>query len=581
MCMGMLVSALAAGCGGPKRLALDPRETPSWTAEDVSEEGRAAARAAYAKAVFLRERGEFEAALELHLEAVQLAPGDPTLRLGLANLQVETGRVREALAFLKTSVQRFGGSAEEYHLLARLQILGKRPDLALSACDSALARDADLDEAWFLRGRILMDSRRFEAALDSFRHADALAPDDAATWEALGVCLDRLKRRDEAAEAYRRALALDPEQQTSRRALAEIYRQLGRTQDAIDLFLEGETESESMQDLERAVEIYLRDGDLAAAEALLEPLHANGELPPRLTYIYGRVLLQLDQLAAADSVLAPLLEVEGVRGIHLLLGDIAARRDRSDEALEHYRAARMEDPENCTAHTSYVLLELQARRRERSEIETGVDGGDFDQALTAAEKYTGDTDFRCQVVLGHVYSILKRHTDAARHLERAHALDPKNLEILFSLAMAHQESGSFEEALRHSRAVLTLDPENAPALNFVGYILAERGQDLAESESLIRRALEKEPQNGYYVDSLGWVLFQKGDYAGAVVELEHAVALTEERDAIILEHLGDAYVKTGQLDAAYRAYGKSKHITPTNATLSAKLAKVAATLGKP
>ena len=76
---------------------------------------------------------------------------------------------------------------------------------------------------------------------------------------------------------------------------------------------------------------------------------------------------------------------------------------------------------------------------------------------------------------------------------------------------------------------------------------------LDEAEQLIQRALQIEPNDGFYIDSLGWVYFQKGDYTSAVEQLERAVAITVE-DPTIIEHLGDAYVKVGKSDRALASY---------------------------
>jgi tetratricopeptide (TPR) repeat protein len=79
------------------------------------------------------------------------------------------------------------------------------------------------------------------------------------------------------------------------------------------------------------------------------------------------------------------------------------------------------------------------------------------------------------------------------------------------------------------------------------------GVQLDEAEQLIQRALQVEPNDGFYIDSLGWVYFQKGDYPRAVEQLERAVAITVD-DPTIIEHLGDAYVKTGKSDRALSSY---------------------------
>ncbi|MEK6601610.1 MAG: tetratricopeptide repeat protein, partial [Candidatus Binatota bacterium] len=95
--------------------------------------------------------------------------------------------------------------------------------------------------------------------------------------------------------------------------------------------------------------------------------------------------------------------------------------------------------------------------------------------------------------------------------------------------------------------------QNAAALNYLGYTWAEMGIHLDEAENLIVRALKIEPNDGFYIDSLGWVYYQKGDYKRAVQQLERAVELAND-DPTIIEHLGDAYEKAGKLDGALQRY---------------------------
>jgi len=103
------------------------------------------------------------------------------------------------------------------------------------------------------------------------------------------------------------------------------------------------------------------------------------------------------------------------------------------------------------------------------------------------------------------------------------------------------------------RVAIELNPQNAAALNYLGYTFAEQGVQLDEAEDLIRRALALDPTDGFYVDSLGWVYYQRGQYAKAVEQLEHALELAGE-DPTISEHLGDAYRQTGRPQEALRLY---------------------------
>ena len=98
-----------------------------------------------------------------------------------------------------------------------------------------------------------------------------------------------------------------------------------------------------------------------------------------------------------------------------------------------------------------------------------------------------------------------------------------------------------------------MNPQNADALNHLGYTWAERGENIDEAEKLIRRALEMHPDNAAIIDSLAWVYYQRGDYKAAVRELEKATA-NGGRDPVIVEHLGDVYLKVGRDVDADRSY---------------------------
>jgi Flp pilus assembly protein TadD len=108
----------------------------------------------------------------------------------------------------------------------------------------------------------------------------------------------------------------------------------------------------------------------------------------------------------------------------------------------------------------------------------------------------------------------------------------------------------------HMQKAIELNSSNAAALNYLGYTWAEQGIRLDEAENLIRRALAVDPNEGFYVDSLGWVYYQRGDYVKAVENLEHAVELVGD-DPTVIEHLGDAYEKAGRMTDASRTYNEA------------------------
>ncbi len=133
------------------------------------------------------------------------------------------------------------------------------------------------------------------------------------------------------------------------------------------------------------------------------------------------------------------------------------------------------------------------------------------------------------------------------------ALDPKNDKYHFTLGAALDQDKQRSDGMVEMKKAIAINPANAQALNYLGYTYAEEGRNLDEAEKLIKRALDIEPEDGFYIDSLGWVYYQKGNYQRAVEQLERAVNLTNS-DPTITEHLGDAYQKIGKLQAASREY---------------------------
>ncbi|MFP3999154.1 MAG: tetratricopeptide repeat protein, partial [Desulfobacterales bacterium] len=103
-------------------------------------------------------------------------------------------------------------------------------------------------------------------------------------------------------------------------------------------------------------------------------------------------------------------------------------------------------------------------------------------------------------------------------------------------------------------------PENADALNYLGYTFADRGIRLDEAESLIRRALDIEPENGYILDSMGWLYYRKGDYKRARIYIENALEKVPD-DPVILEHMGDVYLKLSDRAKALKYYRQARENT--------------------
>jgi Flp pilus assembly protein TadD len=133
---------------------------------------------------------------------------------------------------------------------------------------------------------------------------------------------------------------------------------------------------------------------------------------------------------------------------------------------------------------------------------------------------------------------------------------PKDVETQFALADLYNDSDREQDAERAIRQVLQLEPSNADALNYLGYLLAERGDQLDEAIRLVRRALDADPGNPSYLDSLGWALFRHGDVEEAEKYLAPAAAKLP-RNSVVQDHLGDVQARRGRWQDAIAAWTKA------------------------
>ncbi|MEO0205819.1 MAG: tetratricopeptide repeat protein [candidate division WOR-3 bacterium] len=175
-------------------------------------------------------------------------------------------------------------------------------------------------------------------------------------------------------------------------------------------------------------------------------------------------------------------------------------------------------------------------------------------------------------LLGAVSEMDSAFVDAYYYYKKTIMLNPSSISGLAAFANLCDRLGKKNEALATFEKIIKIDSTDANALNYVGYTYAENAESLDYALELIERALSIEPNNGYIIDSRGWVYYQQGDYESALSDLKKANELVE--DAVILEHLGDVYVKLNEIEKAIEAYKKVLNLEPKNKKVKAKLSNL-------
>jgi tetratricopeptide (TPR) repeat protein len=185
-------------------------------------------------------------------------------------------------------------------------------------------------------------------------------------------------------------------------------------------------------------------------------------------------------------------------------------------------------------------------------------------------------NFAGEFFQGLAYSRLKEYTNALAHftaaevIARATETNRLTAPFYFQMGAAYERTQNYTEAESYFRKCLSLSPEFSEALNYLGYMWAERGLKLGEARELIEKAVQLEPKNAAYLDSLAWVLFKLEKPQEALDWMLKAIEQADEPDPTLFDHLGDIYAALQRPDQAREAWRKALAIEP-NAEIQKKL----------
>lgn len=251
---------------------------------------------------------------------------------------------------------------------------------------------------------------------------------------------------------------------------------------------------------------------------------------------------------------------------------------KRQEALQSLKAARLRFPDD------YGFL--------RQEATVLTELGRVDEAVATIKSLIGKKqpevptimydDFTNYLFISMLYSDAKRGKEAVEAANQAFQIagseDRKQIAKL-TLATAQQNSGDFRSAETTLREILAESPNNPVAQNNLGYFLAERGEKLDEALKLIQQALQTEPENSSYLDSLGWVYYKLGKFDLAEENLKKALKF-DSASATINEHLGDVYQKQGKFELAKTSWQKALTLASDTVQIEAIKAKLNKKTGK-
>ena len=456
--------------------------------------------------------------------AVKIDPSSEEAVTTLAMLYTDEGDTNHALKVL-SSVPDAARSAKLYSALGAAYEQRKDYKSAIDAYKHAIVLDRDnLDAIRGLAENLLNDGQT-DAALEQYKVIADANPEDAQTYLRIAEIYRRQGKFDQALENLKKADSMVPDSMEVPYNMAAVYQAQGRYDDAIRLLL-----------------------DLLKKTEKSEASSSQSDRNNRAIFIerLGMIYRDQENYAAAVDTFRKMLS----------LGEENARSGYQ-EIIDTYREAKQWN--QATAVAKEAVEKLPNDRDMRMVLNAQLaDTGEADKALndTRSMLKGGPEDREVYLRLGIMYTRAKRYKDAAEALDKAEEMAAKPEEksyVYFLRGDLYQRQKMFDQADTEFRKVLAAssptDPSTAATLNYLGYMNADRGVKLDESLNYIKQALSFEPNNGAYLDSLGWAYFKLGKYDLAEESLTKA-AVHMGSDPTVQEHLGDLYQKTGRLKQA-------------------------------
>jgi tetratricopeptide (TPR) repeat protein len=474
-------------------------------------------------------KGDRDRATDIYKKFLGIEPGSEEGVTALAKLHMDAGNYKEAVELLETFVK-------------------DRPD-----SDGALQT---LGEAY-------SDMQEFGKSADAYKRASELDPDDIEIKKAEAEALFHAEKYAEAARLYEDLVKAEPDDGVTHLRLGEVYRR----QQKYDLSRQHMQKAGAAfpDSIEVQFNLVLLDRDEGRLEDALKHANdllkktekANGryteaEKQNRRTFLLNQGMIN-QTLGNYNDAIRTFTEVKS------LMNEKDGRVDTL--IIETYRIAK--DLDKALLMTDQALRESPTNRQlqmvradliaEKGKVDDGI------KALQQLEK-GNDDDLDIMAAMVSVYQRARRFEDAQNVLNKAIQRYPNEEQVYFLQGSLYEKQKKFNDAEKAFRKALEIQKDDAAVMNYLGFMLADRGMRLEEAESLIQKAVQQDPTNGAYLDSLGWVYFKQNKLDRAEEYLKRAIIFLNS-DSNIHDHMGDLYFKTKRYEEARAEWNKSLQLS--------------------
>ena len=469
---------------------------------------------AYLGAKWIAAKASTENNEEVLLEAkkmVLLYPKEVEIHILYGQLLAARGMLKEAQVSFNRAIALDQHRLEPYLGLIGIQRASGNINSAISIAKEMLEMEPGFAEGWALLAKLYLTNDEAKKALPAAERAYDLRSGDPEHVHLYALTLELNGQSKKAVNLYEVIFRLNPNNDELIQRMVALYKQIGDLEDALKLLKDAEE----------------RIGKVTLGIRL------------QMVFIYW----ELERFREASELLDELAKRFPDSDRIIYMSGLGQEKiGRLNEALQTFK--KVEDNSPFYVHAAYRSIAILKQLKS------------YDEALKLALQvieldHERSVDF--YTVAASIYVDKNQLDDAIDLLKKGSEQHPNRSDILFLLGVYYEKAGQLELCTETMRRVIEVDSEHAGAYNYLGYLYAERGENLAEAEQLIKRALEIKPGDGYYLDSLGWVYFQQKRYKEAIKILIEANEAAPN-EAVILEHLADCYEALGDEAKAYELY---------------------------
>ena len=513
----------------------------------------------------LESKEQFAEAILEYQEALQY-DGSAAIYFAISKCYAALGKAPRAAEMAREAVTREPGSIPYREHLAGIYVGTFQQEAAIREFEAILKIDSNYTNAWFSIARLSQPTKPLRA-LEIYERLLEARGDD---WDLLLQVAElnrTLGRFKEAAEFYKRMIHIDPSNKALRRQLAETYERSGDIDAATALLEEMIETDENDIDLNASLaNVYLSKSEFTKAAPLLERLLRLGKENPEVKFRVGAIYLGMVQKDStfADKAKAIFEELRAEQPTnwrsYWYLGGIAS--DRKQDSLAAFYFEKVTQLESQNSDAWWLLAS--------NLFDHGQDARVLD--LTSKAQKTFPKDFRFFLLSGLVHSRGGNQTEAADMLERCLRLNPNEPTAIGSLALTYDGMNRHGESDSLYERALQIDPKSSIILNNYSYSLAERDLQLQRALDMAKQAVAAEPENGSYLDTIGWIYFKLQHFEEAERYISKSLD-TGRSSAVVTEHLGDVFFKLGKKERALEYWQKALDLNSQNQSLKDKIAR--------